>query len=243
MTSRAFWDDVRKKWIKEAPPKITDIKTGMGGPIDPNLLVDPWESDEVPFDLVDHEKAFDAVVKGKDIPINKKAAEQAAKGADAAKMPKRPKLDSEKFDELIEKRTFPDYMEACKMLTACELPRKMNDIYGKLIDRMNVLNDVLEQNKSRYAPKIEKFHDIYVPEALHTTETYLEFLNIGVDGETLSDTETEVIKACDSLLVAVNEKIEEIFKHISMEIQAEAKGLSMKIEMDGYGNPGSRIDQ
>lgn len=249
MTSRAFWEEVRSKWIMEAPPKI-EVKTGLGGEIDPKLLLDPWEMEEIPFEMVDHDKAFEAALTGKGIPLNLNAVNEyclngaiSEKRAGKPKAACRPKLDASRFDGLMEKQTFPDYIEACKMLKACALPRNVDDLYGELIDRMKVLDDVVEQNKNKYMADVSKFHELYIPEALQVTATYVEYLNIGVENEILDETETDVVKACESLLQAVNDKIEEICRQVSLEIQAQAKALAMKIGMDGYVKPEYKIDK
>lgn len=249
MTSKAFWEDVRSKWILDAPQKI-EVKTGLGGDIDPNLLLDPWEREEIPFEMVDHDKAFEAALTGKDIPLNPKSINEYSdnsgtdeKESGMAKASRGLKLDADRFDSLMEKQTFPDYVEACKILKACTLPRKVNDLYGELIDRMSVLDNVVEQNKNKYVADVSKFHELYIPEALQLTATYIEYLNIGVESEVLDETETDVVEACESLLQAINDKIEEVFRQVSLEIQAQAKALAMKIGMDGYVKPEHKIEK
>ena len=53
MIDTAFWKEVRDVWIVKAPPQIEDVKVTSGGAIDPGLLKDPWDMDEIPFDMVD----------------------------------------------------------------------------------------------------------------------------------------------------------------------------------------------
>lgn len=231
MTDREFWEEVRKKWIVTMPAKVIEVNNA-GKTSERKTLAESNDSELIPFELVDHDKVFDAVLAGKEIPIKQDAMETVI--AEQKSTPSRPRLDNTKFDALIEKHAFADYVEACKMLRTCELPRKMDELYGDLIERLVVLDKAIEQNKAVYKADVSKFHEIYIPEVLQTTATYLEYLNIGVDGDVQKETENEIVEICSNLLSAVNVKIDEIFKQVSLEIQSQAQGLSMKMKMDGY---------
>ena len=65
MMNRMFWEEAKKAWVTAAPPKITQVNTGSGGPIDASLLKDPWdlgEEEEIPFDQMNYEDAVRAVM-------------------------------------------------------------------------------------------------------------------------------------------------------------------------------------
>lgn len=243
MIDRSFWEEAQRAWIVKAPPKIKEVKTGSGGSIDPMLLKDPWELDEVPFEWIDEEKAFDAVVNGKDIPLKIPVSQAAEPEPELEpEVPKRPKLDAEKFDALLEKQTIPEYIEACKLLRVCELPERMDELYSDLIDRMKVLNDADDKFNGVYSADLSQFYEYYIPEALQLTSTYLEYLDVGIAEQIISETENEVMDAVEKLLIAVNEKIDEIYRFASIEIKAKAKALDSIMGQDGYVNPEYKIN-
>ena len=238
MIDRKFWEEARKSWVIDAPSEITGVKTGSGGEIDPSLLKDPWDREEVPFDMVDYDNAFDAVLIGQDIPIKRESDKPKE-----PEVPPKPRLDTERFDALIEKQNIPDYVEACKLLKDCELPSRMSELYGSLIERLPVLQDAIIKFESVYQADMSQFYEYYIPEALQLTSTYIEYLDVGIGDEIISQTEKEVIDACDKLLIAVNDKIDEIYKFASIEIKAKAKALESMMSQDGYVDPDFKISK
>lgn len=243
MIERQFWEDAKKVWIVQAPPKIKDIKAGSGGNIDPSLLKDPWDIEGIPFDMVDFDGAVQAAFNGGEIPLKPGVVvpNQAETDPEPEK-PKRPQLDTEKFDSLLEKQTFPDYVEACKLLRKCELPNEMDNLYASLIERMPVLQVAIVKFESVYQSDMTQFYEYYIPEALQLTATYLEYLNAGIGDQIIQETEKEVLDAADKLLIAVNDKIDEIYKFASLEIKAKAKALESLMSQDGYVDPNFKIN-
>ncbi|WP_026508368.1 hypothetical protein [Butyrivibrio sp. MC2013] len=242
MIEKAFWKAARDAWIVNAPPKIVDVKTGLGGKIDPSLLKDPWELEEVPFDMVDHDRAFEAVLAGEDIPLNSEYINNSLRRIIPGKQ-HRARLNVEQFDELIEKQSIPEYVSACKLLRACDLPVKMNELYDELIERMPVLQDAVYKFEGVYHADMSQFYEYYIPEALQLTATYIEYLDVGIGEDIIKATEIEVIEACEKLLIAINDKIDEIYKFASIEIKAKAKALESMMGQDGYVNPDYKINQ
>jgi hypothetical protein len=219
MIERRFWENAKKVWIVQAPPKIKEIKIGSGGSIDPSLIKDQPDDEAIPFDWVDCDEATLAAFNGEDF---------------RTAVPKRPQLDSEMFYDLLEKQNIPDYVEACKLLVKCELPEEMNGRYSSLIERLPVLQDAIIKFESVYQPDMYQFYEYYIPEALQLTANYIEYLNVGIGEQIIVETEKEVLDAVDKLLIAVNDKIDEIYKFASMEIKAKAKALESLMSQDGY---------
>lgn len=243
MIERQFWEDAKKVWIVQAPPKIKDIKAGSGGSIDPSLLKDPWDMEEIPFDMVDFDGAVQAAFNGGEIPLNPGAVVQnQPEAASEPERPKRPQLDTEKFGGLLEKQTLPDYVEACRLLRKCELPKEMDDLYVSLIEKMSKLHDAIEKFESVYQTDMTQFYEYYIPETLQLTATYLEYLNAGIGDQIIQENEKEVLDATDKLLIAVNDKIDEIYKFASLEIKAKAKALESLMSQDGYVDPNFKIN-
>lgn len=239
MIERQFWEEAKRVWIVEAPPKIKEIKTGSGGAIDPSLLKDPWDMEEIPFDQVDYDGAVKAAFEGGDIPIKTeyKGKETPIEVIEEPPVPKRPQLDVEAFEACLEKRNLLEYVKACKLLMKCELPENMDSLYKELIERIPVLDESIVKFESVYQPDMEQFYDYFIPEALQLTASYLEYLDVGIGEEILMQTENEVVDAVKKLIIGVNDKIDEIYKYASIEIKAKAKALESMMSQNGHVDP------
>lgn len=266
MIDRSFWEEARRAWIVQAPPKIKDVHIGSGGDIDPSLLVDPWDMDEIPFDMVDFEGATRAAFEGGEIPlkpgIGKSGQRQAARaasdlatetegtsavaGASSAPVeekPKRPKLDSARFEAALEQQTLPAYVDACRLLRACALPQEMDALYGELIDRMSVLQDTMDKFEQIYQADTTQLREFYIPEALELTASYLEYLDIGIGEDTIESTAREILEALKKLRLAVEDTQKEICKFATIEINAKAKALESLMSQNGFVNPDFKIHE
>ena len=147
---------------------------------------------------------------------------------------KRPKLNTDQFEWLIEQQTIPAYTEACHLLLECELPESMDELMNQLIERMSVLQETAEKFGGIYEADLSQFYEYYIPEALELTTTYLEYLDLDIGEELINETEREVMDAIEKLVLSVNEKIEEICKYAMIEIRAKAKALDSMMSQDGY---------
>lgn len=239
MIDKAFWEEAREVWIVKASPKIRDVKTSLGGDIDSSFLKDPWEIEGIPFELVDLEGASKAIFEGGDIPL--KAGIKPVVSEPQPEL-KKPRLDEEKFEVLLEKRNILDYVEACKLLRLCELPSEMDELVKNFIERMLVLQDAITKFESVYQADMTQFYEYYIPEALQLTATYIEYLDVGVGEQILQETEREVLDAVKKLLIAVNDTIDEIYKFASMEIKAKAKALESLMSQGGHVDPNFKIN-
>lgn len=237
MIDRKFWEKARKAWVQEAPAKI-DTVIGDGGKIDPSLLSDPLSrSDVVPFDDIDFDGTFEAMLNGDGNPVIKEPT-----APPIPEKPKRPKLDRDAFDELMEKGDIPGFIGACGLLRKCELPNDMDDLYQELVSGLGALNDAIIKFANVYHADMEQFYEYYIPETLNLTATYLEYLDIGIDEETVSESKDEVMQAAGKLLTAISDKKEEIFKFAQIEIKAQAKALEAMMSSDGYVDPVYKIN-
>lgn len=218
MIDRRFWEAAKNAWCVSAQPEIVRVTIGTGGKIDESLLKKPWAYEEE-----EEEISFDALDSGKPAPKQK------------------PLLDAAAFDDYIAKKDLPSYVECCKLLMECDLPEEMEEIYTLLADKMRILQEAIQKFQKVYSTDMTEFYEYYIPEALHLTTTYLEYENAGIDEEIVETTKSEVYEAARSLLTAVNDKIDEIYKFASIEIQAQAKALAQLMEQDGFVNPSDRI--
>ena len=147
---------------------------------------------------------------------------------------KRPKLNTDQFEWLIEQQTIPAYTEACHLLLECELPESMDELMNQLIERMSVLQETAEKFGGIYEADLSQFYEYYIPEALELTSTYLEYLDLDIGEALINETEKEVMDAIEKLVLSVNEKIGEICKYAMIEIRAKAKALDSMMSQDGY---------
>lgn len=230
MIDRRFWEDVKNSWCVPAQPDIVQVNTGSGGKIDKNLLKKPWEYEEEDFFSDDE---LDTIA-GKEGKVSSEKEAPVAKS--------KPALDSAAFDKLLNKKEIPAYAECCRMLLKCELPNEMAEIHTNLADRMTILQAAIDKFKNVYQTDMTEFYDYYIPEALELTASYLEYENAGIDREIVERTKEEVFEATRSLLTAVNDKIDEIYKFASMELQAQAKALADMMGQDGYVDSSKKIN-
>ncbi|MCC8161610.1 MAG: hypothetical protein LIO86_00220 [Lachnospiraceae bacterium] len=161
--------------------------------------------------------------------------------AQNARNPARPQFDREHFQALIEEKSLPAYAEAFGLLRKCPLPEEMDGLYGELSGRLLVLQEALDKFQESYQPDLFLFYEYYVPEALRLAATYIDYLDAGAGEKTLDETGAEVLDAAKRLLLAVNEKIDEIYQFAAMETKAEARALESMLSQAGYIDPEYRI--
>lgn len=242
MIDTAFWKEVRDVWIVKATPQIEDVKVTSGGAIDPGLLKDPCDMDEIPFDMVDFDHVTKDILNGGDIPLKNNISNEAVPSDTQESEPEVPKLDADKFESLLENQTIPDYIEACRLLRVCALPDDMDDLYEKIVDRMQVLSDAIKRFKEVYQADLTQFYEYYIPETLQLTASYLEYRNIGISEEIMRQTAQEVMNSAEQLLIALGDTTDQIFRFATIEIKAKAKALESVMSQDGYVNPNFKIN-
>lgn len=157
--------------------------------------------------------------------------------------PRRPQLNKKLFEELIQKRSLSDYTQACRLLRNCELPENMDELFKELMIRLPILQESIDKYAEVYVPDMYQFYEYYIPETLQLTAVYLEYMDAGIGEKILSETEREVHDAAGKLLIAVNDKVDEIYKFASIEIKAKAKALESIMSQDGYVAPSLKIKQ
>lgn len=245
MIDRRFWEEVRDVWVVKAPPQIKDVKTSSGGDIDPSLLQDPWDCEEISFDMVDFDHITKDILKGGDIPLKQIAPQQNTAEAPAAPEiipePEKPKLDTEAFDAALEKQTIPGYMEACKLLIACELSEDIDTLLKELAERMQMLQDAIKKFEDVYQPDMMRFYEYYAPEALQVMASYLEYRSLKIDEQIVQEAAQEAINSAEKLLLCINDIIDETYRFASIEVKARSKALDSIMSMDGHVEPSFKI--
>ena len=146
------------------------------------------------------------------------------------------------FKAYMEKADIPSYVNACILLLECDLPENIRSNYDQLISRMPVLQDSVNKFDEIYHADLDQFKEYFVPEALQLTATYLDYQAAGPSEKILKETRENVLVATRKLLQVVNEKIDEIYKFVTIDANAEAKALEAIISQGGYVDPEYKIN-
>lgn len=230
MIEKQFWINVKEAWIVSAQTKITNVHADSEGTKDFSMP-DDSEDMEVSFDDIDFDRSVESVISGGDF-VLKEGQEKEQTVA-----PSRPALDTAAFEQKMGQRTLQGYTEAARLLLHCELPEEIKGLYEELILRLPVLQDAVTKFEGVYQTDLDQFYDYYIPETLQLTSAYLEYLDAGIGKDIVNETEKEILDALKQLLIAVNDKVDEIYKFASIEIKAKAKALESLMSQDGYVDP------
>lgn len=152
------------------------------------------------------------------------------------------KLKKKEFYELIDNGDIKSYVNACLLILECDLPDDIKASYEQLVSRMPVLLDATIKFDDVYHADMSMFEEYYAPEALKITAVYLDYQAIEPSESVLSETREGVSLATQKLLQVVNEKIDEIYKFVTMETNAEAKALEAMMNQDGYIDNRFKLD-
>lgn len=168
-------------------------------------------------------------------PIEETTIEEAvAHSEDEAMAIPQSELDRAEFNTLLEKHGIVNYVAACKLLLKCEMPQDIRENYNKLVKRMPLLQDAVDKFDNVYHADLDQFDDYFAPEALKVTATLVEYEVVKPSEEVLRATRENVYQASKKLLLLVNEKIDEIYKFVTIETNAEAKALEAIMSQNGY---------
>lgn len=237
MINNEFWKDAAFSWSWKAKLDV-NVKTGSGGQISSELLKKPWEvfDDEeyVDFNKVDYDASVKSMMSGGDV-ILKDTNEEIDKDDEIC-------IDSDRFDSYLEEGTISGFVNCFKMLIDCGLPENVTEKFREMVKRLVVLDESVSRFKKVYETDLSMFVDNYIPEALNLTVGYIEYVNAKVDENILESTKAEIVEAVDTLLVGVNDKIDEIYKFASIELKAAAKALNATMNLDGYVDPKFKIN-
>ena len=147
------------------------------------------------------------------------------------------KLRKSEFKAYMKKADIPSYVNACILLLECDLPEDIRSNYDQLISRMPVLQDSVDKFDEIYHADLDQFKEYFAPEALQLTATYLDYQAAEPPEKILQETRENVLIATRKLLQVVNEKIDEIYKFVTIDANAEAKALEAIISQGGYVDP------
>ena len=150
-------------------------------------------------------------------------------------------LDKQKFRMLLQGGKIPNFVEASKLLLECNLPDDIAQTYRQLVDRMPILQDAIQRFDDIYHADMDQFEEYFAPEALKITAVYLDYHAVRPSEKILKETRDNVFLATRKLLQVVNEKIDEIYRFVTIDANAEAKALETIMSQDGHVDPAHRI--
>lgn len=150
-------------------------------------------------------------------------------------------LDKQKFRTLLQDGKIPKFVEASKMLLDCDLPDDIAQTYRQLVDRLPILQNAIQRFDDIYHADMDQFEEYFAPEALKITAVYLDYQAVRPSEKILKETRDSVFLATRKLLQVVNEKIDEIYRFVTIDANAEAKALETIMSQDGHVDPAYRI--
>ncbi len=150
-------------------------------------------------------------------------------------------LDKKQFKTLLEQGGLNNFSAAAKLLLECGMPDDIEGYYRQLIERIPVLQNAIDQFDDIYSADLDQFNEYYAPEALKLTAVYLDYQAAKPSDKILKETKDAVALAVRKLVQVVNEKIDEIYRFVTIDAKAEAKALETLMSQDGYVNPEHRI--
>ena len=143
-------------------------------------------------------------------------------------------FDRTRFTELIQGQNLMDSVGALELIRNCKPPKKMDEVFEDLISKIRILQDTILKFDGVYQADLFQLKEYYIVEALQLSASYLEYLDVGVELKVLNETENNVYDAVQTLIVAVEDKINEIYLYGSMELKARSKALEALMNQDGH---------
>ena len=155
-----------------------------------------------------------------------------------AKTPKKPRIKlHEDYESACSEGTLQGYAKCAEMLATCGLSEEISIKYSEIAERLLVLDETVRKYEEVYTADVLAFLETYLPDTLSVTVAYIEYENAEVDVKILDSTQKEVIDAVKTLLIGINDKIDEIFKFASIELKAQAKALNLLMGSEGFIDP------
>lgn len=143
-------------------------------------------------------------------------------------------FDRKAFFNAVNARGISNYVSASQMLVDAFETGEVCGKFSELVERMPILQDSINKYDDVYHADIDQFDEYYAPETLRLAAHLLELERISPSDEIVAEVRENVIQATNKLIILVNEKIEEIYKFVTIESNAEARALEALMSQDGY---------
>lgn len=137
------------------------------------------------------------------------------------------------LEEMIEGADLDSYIFYFEDVQHSQIDEEMQNQIGILIEKMHKLSAALE----KYPDKVEgthRFSSYYLPETLRLIFSYQQYLNAGVSKDKIDKVYDKVMESIETVIVAVEHKIDNIYQVATMDTVAKANALQKIMGQDGY---------
>ena len=137
------------------------------------------------------------------------------------------------IEEIIEGADLDSYIFYFEDVQHSQISEDMEKQIGILIEKLHKLSTALE----KYPDKIEgthRFSTYYLPETLRLIFAHQQYLTAGVSKEQIDKVYTKVMESIDTVIAAVERKIDSIYQVATMDTIAKANALQKIMGQDGY---------
>ncbi len=137
------------------------------------------------------------------------------------------------IEKMIEGADLDSYIFYFEDVQHSQIKEDMEKQIGILIEKLHKLSAALE----KYPDKVEgthRFSTYYLPETLRLIFAYQQYLMAGVSKDKIDKVYDKVMESIDTVIVAVESKIDSIYQVATMDTVAKANALQKIMGQDGY---------
>lgn len=137
------------------------------------------------------------------------------------------------FEKMVEGAGLDSYIFYFEDVQYSQIREDMKKQIGVLIEKLHKFSFALE----KYPDKVEsthRFSTYYLPETLRLIFAYQQYLMAGVSKDKIDKVYEKIMESIDTVIVAVESKIDSIYQVATMDTMAKANALQKIIEQDGY---------
>ena len=137
------------------------------------------------------------------------------------------------IEKIIEGADLDSYIFYFEDVQHSQISEDMEKQIGILIEKLHKLSTALE----KYPDKIEgthRFSNYYLPETLRLILAHQQYLTAGVSKEQIDKVYIKVMESIDTVITAVERKIDSIYQVATMDTIAKANALQKIMGQDGY---------
>ena len=137
------------------------------------------------------------------------------------------------LEKMIEGADLQSYIFYFEDVQHSQIKDDMERKISILIEKLHKLSIALE----KYPDKVEgthRFSSYYLPETLRLIFAYQQYLVAGVSKDKMDKVYNKVMEAIDTVIVAVERKVDSIYQVATMDTVAKANALQKIMGQDGY---------
>lgn len=137
------------------------------------------------------------------------------------------------FEKMIEGAELDSYIFYFEDVQHSQIREDMEKQIGILIEKLHKLSNALE----KYPDKVQdthRFSTYYLPETLRLIFAYQQYLMADVSKDKIDKVYEKVMESIDTVIVAIESKIDSIYQVATMDTLAKANALQKIMGQDGY---------